>query len=206
MKRLLKQVDLTYRLATPTAVTPTTQAKRWFFEVPATTDTDDGWSELLHRIFYDSNCVLRIREPYDLSWLALEAFSVAAVNVEAALQWDGDTSLESAGERLPWCFRQVVWEPAICYYVNDDGRYDALDLNAYSELLAYRALADGADEATVRAFVGHVFPGPASAKVWQDGALRLGNIACVRLTNGIPTFKEPGSKPWTSRPPDSVPS
>lgn len=199
--RVLRQVDLTYRLATSNELSPTTQSKRWFFEISVDSDTEKGWTELLHRIFYNCNAAMRLREPGDQSWLALEEFKVEEVDTKAALTWDGQTKGDSAERCLPWCFLTRVWEPAVCWFVNEDGRYDGLDPNSLSELLAYRALENGIAEDKVKYFLRKVYP-PTWEGVWRDREQRMANIACVRDPSPIKSFKEPGEEPWVSGPPD----
>ncbi|MEL6349801.1 MAG: hypothetical protein AAFV53_42250 [Myxococcota bacterium] len=200
-RRSFREVQLSYRLVGPWGHrSPTTQEKRWFFEVPAALDTELGWAELLHRIFYDANHTLRSQQPDDLSWLDLDAFAVSAVDTAGALRWDGATGQAALLAALPWHVIGAVWEYATSYWVDDDGRYDALDPTSFSELVAYRALERGEDEATVVRFISRLFSGVTDprAKIYDNRATRMKNIVCVRPTR---LYRKPvGARPFVSGP------
>lgn len=198
--RLLKEVQLTCRHTTPTSFAPGTESLRWYFEIPAERDTQEGWTELLHRIFYNANCFIRQEQPSDNGWQALEDFRVVDVNSEQALQWDGQPTAESAMKSIPWCVLQTTWDPSICYWVDSKGVYDALDFNAYCELLANRWVENGKPEQAAQAFIRKLYP-DVWEKVWRERHQRMENVACIRQPNPIPIFREPGQRPWVSGPP-----
>jgi hypothetical protein len=199
--RAQQRIDLHYRLASLGGVTPTTQEKTWFFDLPAQRDTDDNWRELLHRIFYDANVGMHLREPGDENWLALDHWIVTPVDVQTMLAWDGQATKENAKIHLPWVLAHfaVVWESSACYFINDAGAYDGMTGYDFSELLLFQALNDGkADEPTGRAFMQHLYPKGDSQGSFNDRAARLKNITCVRPST---TFrKPPGEQPWVSGP------
>jgi len=200
MNRKLKEVRLTFRKTSPNSLSPNTERKRWFFEVPADRDTPDGWAELLHRIFYNANCFQQQQEPQDKSWWALEVFETIDIDTGKALSWDGRTTPESAADKIPWCLLKKDWEPAVCYYVDNTGRYDALDMNAFCELLAYRAAEEERFKKQAETFIHHLYPDKGT-QIWKDRSHRMENIACIREPLPIPTYREPGDKPWVSGPP-----
>src|ERR1044071_318379 len=112
----------------------------WYFELPRAHDTPGHWQELVARIMFDINTALRRRQPDDLAWIDAESIRVAPVLPRQVL-----TAPESDPRSLAWVNidRQKVWEPAVCYYVDDAGRYDVMSGHDFSELLIYRLLALG---------------------------------------------------------------
>ncbi len=201
-QRVLKEVQLTFRHTTPTSFAPGTEGKRWFFEVPDERDNQENWSELLHRITYNANCLLRQEQPSDNGWWAMESFQTQTVDSEKALSWNGETTAESALPTIPWCVLQTSWEPSICYWVDSHGIYDALDFNAYCELLAFRWAEQGKPVEAAREFLRKLYP-DAWERIWNERLHRMENIACIREPNPIPVFRRPGERPWTSGPPQS---
>jgi hypothetical protein len=204
-ERTQRRIDLQFRLASSEGQTPTTKERAWFFDVPSQRDNEDGWCELLNRIFYDANVALRRREPNDLKWLALDSWSVSPVNVETMLAWDGEATTEKAKVHLPWILSHfgIVWEFSACYFVDDAGAYDGMTGYDFSELVLYRAMAEGlVNEAAARAFFGKLYPKGDSAGYFNDRETRLKNIATVRPPTA---FRKPaGEKPWVSGPVDGT--
>ncbi len=203
--RVFREVGLAYRLASGHGgVSAATQSKRWFFEVPAARDTEDGWRELLHRLFYDANVRLRRAEPNDGAWLALDTYEVRPVEARKMLDWPGATDAATVEEYLPWHLsnKRVVWEWAACLWVDAEGRYDGLADLDFCELIAYRLLDAGeVDEALVRTFVGRLYP-RGGDKVFADRVARQANITRVRPTPPSLFRKSPGQEPWVSGPPN----
>ena len=200
--RVLKEVLLTFRHTTPTSFAPGTESKRWFFEVPAQRDDQENWSELLHRITYNANCFLRQEQPSDNGWWAIESFQTQSVDSEKALAWDGKTTEQSALSSIPWCVLRSSWEPSICYWVDQNAVYDALDFNAYCELLAFRWAEQGKPQEKAVEFLKKLYP-DVWERIWGERLQRMENIACIREPNPIPVFRERGERPWISGPPQS---
>lgn len=197
------RVDLDYRLCGGSgARSAGTQAKTWFFEVPAARADDGAWAELLHRIFYDANVALRRREPDDAAWLGLDSFRTAPVDPSAILAWDGKSV-----EPFPWIQsgQRVVWEAGPCYFVDDAGRYDLLSAHDYTELLMLRLLHAGTiDAAAFIDFFNRYFPKGkpgAGQRMYDERELRFANLVVVRDLPGV-FRKPPGGKPWASGPVD----
>lgn len=191
-------VQLEYSLRRPDGWrSPTTQAKHWFFEIPAARDTDDGWNELLHRIFFDANGMMQRREPGDPNWLHFETGRRAPVDDARVLAWDGQSI-----DPFPWipAARAVVWEPSACWFVDDAGNYDVASPHDFTELILLRLLHAGkVDEAGFVAFFDRYFPKTPGAGrgMYAERATRFANLVAVRMAPGR---RPPGSKPWTSRP------
>ena len=183
--RAFVRVDLAYSLCGPYGrVSPNTQSKTWFFDVPAAREADAAWAELLHRIFYDSNVRLGRAEPGDVNYLNLETFERSPVDVGGMLA-DGGASWGA----MPWfaTARDVVWEPAGCYIVDDEGRYDVMSGSDYTELVMNRLLGAGrVDEATFVAFFDRVAglagKAPVGRKYFDEREARFARIAVVRPT------------------------
>jgi hypothetical protein len=200
--RSQQRVDLNFRLVSPDGMpTPTTMPKTWFFDLPSERQRTDVWTELLHRIFYDTNVQLRRREPLDASWLMLDSFTAIPIDVAQMLAWDGTATMESAAEHLPWIVaaRKVVWEPAACYIVDDSGRYDGLGGMEFAELVLYRALAAGAlGEPEGHALMTKLYPGSVE-DLFANREQRFANLIVVRPTEAF--RRSPGAPPWESGPP-----
>jgi hypothetical protein len=189
------QVDLAYRLAGPFGFTPDTHDKTWYVDAPATVD----WPELMHRIFYDANVGLRRAAPDDETWLALDSYEVSPVTAGAMLAWDGEATAEKAAAHLPWILAAgaTSWEFSACYIVDETGRYDGMTGNDFSELILYRALADGrVTEAQAREFTAKLYPGNPS--VFDDRPQRLTNLLAVRPAEAF--RRAPGSVPFIAGP------
>src|SRR5215212_6279997 len=90
--RIFARIDHEYSLCSPYGrVSPNMQSKTWFFELPQSRDTDDAWSDLLHRLFYDANVRLGRAEPGDPNFLNLETFQRSPVDVEAVIASGGSS-------------------------------------------------------------------------------------------------------------------
>ena len=175
--------------------------KTWFFDVPAARQQTDAWTELLHRIFYDANVRLRRDEPNDASWLTLDSFTVAPVDVAAMLTWDGTATMEQAAEHLPWIVAtsKVVWEPSACFIVDDTGRYDSLNGMEYAELVLYRALEAGTiTESDGHALMTKLYPG-SPEDLFLDRVQRFANLVVIRPTEAF--HRSPDTQPVQSGPP-----
>lgn len=196
------RVSLAYRLVRDGEATPQTQEKTWFFELPRAWATAEGFRDLLHRIFFDANAVLRAREPNDHAHLALDTFDFTPIDAAEMLAWDGATTMEAATRHLPWivAHQRIVWEPAACFIVDENGRYDGMTGNDFSELIAYRALEEAVTtEPAALAFIQKLYPGSGPAhgrSYFEDRAARLRNLLVVRATPGRRT---PNQRPCVSR-------
>jgi hypothetical protein len=185
MPRVQRRVDLTYRLVRgDLQVSPGTQAKTWFFDIPTARDTGERWAELLSRIFYDANVRLQRNEPGDLGWFMLDRRSVTPVDPARMLAWDGSRNRESLTAYLPFLesAARVIWEGAGCWIVDDAGRYDGMEGEDFAELVLYRthdAGQLGADAAVT--FLDRLYPGHGAA-CWTSRQQRLANLDAVRPT------------------------
>ncbi len=200
--RVFREAALEYRLATPQGVTPTTQSKRWFFELPQERDTPDHWEELLQRLFYDANVKMRRRQPDDHAYLKLDRYEIRPIDPMKTLAWPGQTSREQAEAHMPWQLSQVVWEWSSCLLVDDEGRYDGVAANDFCELIAFRMHAAGAiDDAQCIAFLQKVYPGqPNGGQLcFANREQRLANIVVIRSLPGH-FRKAPGQEPLVSGP------
>ena len=199
--RTQQRVDVYYRLAGPVgSYTADTHRRTWFFDLPLDRENLDAWEELLHRMFYDTNTILRRREPRDESWLALDHFRVSPVDAEHMLAWDGAVTQANAESHLPWILAHanVVWEFAACYFIDDTGAYDVMTGNDFSELVLYRALEEGrTTEASARSFLDKLYPGKGDT-TFAQWELRLRNLLGVRPTGAF--RKPPNSRPQASGP------
>jgi hypothetical protein len=201
--RTFARIDLEYSLCSPWGrVSPNTQSKTWFFELPRARDTDDAWGDLLHRLFYDANVRLGRAEPNDQNFLNLETFTRMPVDLDALLAAD-----VSSWEQVPWFVaqRNVVWEGAPCYFVDDEGQYDLLGASDFTELILNRLLNAGRiDEAGFVAFFDRLFAlaGQPSRgqKFFDERATRFLNLVGVRP--GGSYKRPPGSTPRISGPVD----
>jgi hypothetical protein len=189
------RVDLAYRLAGPYGRSVDTHSKTWFFDLPAV-----DWDELLHRVFYDANVGLRRREPNDENWLALDSYQVSPVSVDTMLAWDGEATAGKAAAHLPWILASgaVTWEYTSCHLVDEAGAYDGMTGNDFSELVLYRAMAEGrVGDAQAREFLGKLYPGNGDS-TFADRRQRMANLVTVRPTTAF--RRTPGSTPYESGP------
>lgn len=185
---------------------PGLQHKRWFFELPAQAAADDGyWRELLHRLFYDANVGMRQREPTDLNWLGLVSYEAKPFDPAHMLGWDGVVNADAMSEYFPWILAdgKVVWEFGANYYIDEQGRYDAMPGHDFTELLLNRLLRAGqVDEEGFMGFVRRYYPNAAPDRqriIWDERELRFSNLAVIR---DLPGFyrKPPGQAPHSSNP------
>jgi hypothetical protein len=200
--RVARRADVHYRLAQPFgALSAGTQTKTWFFDVPQGRDTADGWAELLNRLFYDANALMRSREPNDTTYLAVDTFTTEPVSAATMLAWDGLPTPERAAAHLPWILSSgaVSWEYSACYFVDDAGAYDGMTGNDFSELILYRVLEAGQTTSQeALSFLDRLYPGHAES-VFAARSQRYANLVGVRPSAAF--RRPPGSAPWTSGPP-----
>lgn len=199
--RVACRVDVHYRLAQIYGASADTHSKTWFFEIPQSRDTADGWRELLNRIFYDANSLMRSREPNDTSWLAVDTFTTTPVSTTTMLAWSGVATQEQAATHLPWILAAgaVSWEFSACYFVDDTGAYDGMTGNDFSELLLYRALDAGqTSPEQTKEFLDHLYLGKGE-RLYDERSQRYANLVDVRVQDLY--RRPPGSQPWISGPP-----
>lgn len=186
-------------------VSPDTTPRCWYFEIPRAHDTLEHWKELVPRIMFDINTGLRRREPGDMAWIDVEGFRVAPLQPRQILAMDGTDRRSVAWVNFD---RARVWEPAVCYYVDDAGRYDVMSAHDFSELLLYRLLGRG--EITPEQFVSfldryYAESGPSvGQKIYSDGEARLKNLTSIRESAVVPR-KTPNQEPFSCCP-DAVAS
>jgi len=201
--RTWARAETTCRLRLPSGlVSPDSAPHCWYFEIPSAHDTPAHWQELVARITFDINTTLRRRQPDDLAWIDVESIRVAPVQPRQVL-----TAPESDPRSLAWVNidRQRVWEPAVCYYVDDAGRYDVMSGHDFSELLIYRLLGRG--EITpeqCQDFLEryYVEAGPsAGQRFYADREARLNNLTVIR--EGAPR-KRPYEQPFSCCPDSSA--
>jgi hypothetical protein len=169
--------------------------RAWFFDLPLTRDVPEAWAELIPRIFYDSNVAYRRREPAESAWVDCESFGIAPIRLEDLLEWrDGQLP------PFPWIEqdRSKVWEPAVCFSIDDQGHYDFLSADDFTELLLHRLLiarkidADGF-VAFMDRYSGQMKLGE-GRRILADAARRYLNLVSVRVgTGGF--RKRPGDLP-----------
>lgn len=182
------------------ARSPDTTPHCWYFEIPSAHDTPAHWQELVARIMFDINTTLRRRQPDDLAWIDVESIRVAPVLPRQVL-----TAPETDPRSLAWVNidRQRVWEPAVCYYVDDAGRYDVMSGHDFSELLIYRLLGRGEISAEqCQSFLGRYYAaaGPsAGQRFYADREARLKNLTTIRENVGGPR-KRPYQEPYSCCP------
>lgn len=177
-------------------ISPDTTPRCWYFEIPCAHDTPEYWEELVPRIMFDINTGLRRRQPDDMAWIEVESFGLYPVQPRQVLNMHEDNQ-----RSLPWVNfdRARSWEPAVCYYVDDAGRYDVMSAHDYSELLLYRLLARGEiTDDQLRSFLDRYY-GEAGQRVYADREARLKNLTTVRESAGVPR-KTPYEPPYSSCP------
>lgn len=182
------------------ASSPDTSPRSWYFELPRAHDTPAHWGELVPRIMFDINTGLRRRQPDDLAWIDAESVKVYPVQPRQVL-----TAPETDPRSLPWVNidSQKVWEPAVCYYVDEAGRYDVMSGHDFSELLLYRLLGRG--EMTPEQFRGFLdrYYGEADAaaglRIYADRDARLKNLTTIREDPVAPR-KTPYERPFSCCP------
>ncbi|MBA3549178.1 MAG: hypothetical protein H0T76_22120, partial [Nannocystis sp.] len=197
MTRVFRTVHLHLRLASFDGVSPSTQERRWYFELPAARDTPEAWNELLHRIFYDQNVMLQRAEPDDQNWLALASFEVIPLDARPTLGWADVSEHEHGDPFLPWQAELTVG--AACAWVDDDGRYHPIEAEDFSELIGLRRFAAGeVDEAALLRLLDGLHPGQ-GARCFAEREGRLAGIACAMPSASF--HKTPGEPPIASGPP-----
>ena len=177
-----------------------TTPRCWYFEIPRAHDTVAHWKELLPRIMFDINTTLRNRQPGDMAWIDLESARVYPLQPRQILVMD-----ENLQRSVAWVNfdRARSWEPAVCYYVDDAGRYDMMSAHDFSELLLYRLIGRG--EIMVeqfKSFLNRYFSeteSSAGERIYADGEARLKNLTTVR--EDLNAFKKtPNQEPFSSCP------
>lgn len=174
------------------------ETKRFFFALADEASLD----ELLPRLVYDANVKRWRASPDDRTWWSLEVHEVSPIAPRDVLAWNGALSREAAEPIMPWQFVAVgEWEYAVCYYVDAAGRYDGIAPNDFTELLAYAALAEGADAARVRDLFDRLFGREgAGEELLRSERTRRASIELIRSVAGE-FRKPPGEPPLTSGPP-----
>lgn len=181
-------------------VSPDTTPRCWFFEIPGAHDTPERWKELVPRIMFDVNTTLRRREPGDMAWIDVERFRVAPLQPRQVLNM-----YETNQRSIAWVNydRARSWEPAVCYYVDDAGRYDVMSAHDFSELLLYRLLGRGeitADE--FKSFLDRYYAASepsAGQRIYADAEARLKNLTTVREELNS-SKKTPNEQPFSCCP------
>jgi large subunit ribosomal protein L7/L12 len=184
---------------------PDTSPRCWYFEIPRDHDTPGQWQELVARIMFDINTALHRRQPDDMAWIDVESIRVSPLLPRQVL-----TAPETVPRSLPWVNfdKEKVWEPAVCYYVDDAGRYDVMSAHDFSELLLYRLLDRG--EITpeqFRSFLDRYYGegGPsAGLRIYADRWARLKNLTTIR-ENAVAPGKTPYEQPYSCCPDVSPP-
>lgn len=182
------------------ARSPDTTPRCWYFELPRAHDTPEHWRELLPRIMFDTNNTLRRRQPDDLAWIDLESARVCPLQPRQVL-----TMHETNQNSVAWVNfdRARSWETAVCYYVDDAGRYDVMSAHDFTELLLYRLLGRGEISAEeFKSFLDRYYAEQqpsAGAKIYADGEARLKNLTTIREDVGLPK-KTPNEPPFSSCP------
>jgi large subunit ribosomal protein L7/L12 len=182
------------------AVSPDTSPRCWYFEVPRAHDTPERWKELVPRIVFDVNTALRRRQPDDLAWIDVESVKVYPLHPRQVL-----TAPETDPRSLAWVNfdKQRVWEPAVCYYVDDAGRYDVMSGHDFTELLLNR-LHDGGQltPEQFRSFLDRYYgesDSSAGQRIYADREARLKNLTTVRDDAGA-SRKTPNEQPFSCCP------
>lgn len=179
---------------------PDTSPRCWYFELPRAHDTPEHWQELVARIMFDLNTSLRRRQPDDMAWIDVESIRVAPLHPRQVL-----TAPETDPRSLAWVNfdKQKVWEPAVCYYVDDAGRYDVMSAHDFSELLLYRLLDRG--EITPEQFQSFLdrYYGEADSaaglRIYADRWARLKNLTTIRDSTVL-SRKTPHERPFSCCP------
>jgi ribosomal protein L7/L12 len=182
------------------ATSPDTSPRCWYFEVPRGHDTPERWKELVARITFDINTALRRRQPDDLAWIDVESIQVSPLRLRQVL-----TAPESAPRSLAWVNfdKERVWEPAVCYYVDDAGRYDVMSGHDFTELLLYRLLERGGLTAEqFRDFLDRYYGADdpaAGLRIYAQRETRFKNLTTIRDDAGLPR-KTPNEQPFSCCP------
>lgn len=162
-------------------VSPDNTPRCWYFDLPSAHDTPEHWKELVPRIMFDINASLRRREPSDLAWIDMEGFRVYPLQPRQVLNMH-----ETNQRSVAWVNfdRARSWEPAVCYYVDDAGRYDVMSAHDFSELLLNRLLGRGEiDDEQFRNFLDRYYAESepaAGQRIYAQREARLKNLTTVR--------------------------
>lgn len=201
MARTIHRIDLTCGLfsaegAPDPRVEP--QTCSWFFDIPSGRDAPDAWEELLHRILYDRNVASSRQRPGNRNWYGMLSFEREALDPLSFLFWEGPNA-----EQFPWLAaeRQMIWEPAACYIVSNDGRYEFLQGEEFSELLAWRLIEEEQiTEEIASGFFDQYFGKPDSgARLLAARAERLLHFRTIQQPGNA--FRKPvGAEPICSGP------
>lgn len=181
-------------------VSPDTTPRCWYFELPGARDTPERWKELVPRIMFDINTTLRRREPGDTAWIDVEGFRVAPLQPRQVLNMH-----ETNQRSVAWVNfdRARSWEPAVCFYVDDAGRYDVMSAHDFSELLLYRLLGRGEINAEqFQSFLDRYYAESAPSagpRIYADREARLKNLTTVREELGA-LKKTPNERPFSCCP------
>jgi len=178
---------------------PDTTPRCWYFEIPRAHDTLEHWKELVPRIMFDINTLLRRREPGDTAWIDIERFAVHPLQPRQLLNMH-----ETNQRSVAWVNfdRARIWEPAVCYYVDDSGNYDVMSAHDFSELLLYRLLGRAeitADE--FKSFLDRYYAESeqsAGQRIYANAEERLKNLTIVRPGGG--PKKTPNERPFSCCP------
>jgi ribosomal protein L7/L12 len=179
---------------------PDATPRCWYFEIPRAHDTLERWKELVPRIMFDINTHLRWREPGDTAWIDIEKFTVHPLQPRQILNMH-----ETNQRSVAWVNfdRARVWEPAVCYFVDDAGNYDVMSAHDFSELLLYRLLGRGEitpDE--FKSFLDRYYAESeqsAGQKIYANAEERLKNLTTIRPGTGVPK-KTPNERPFSCCP------
>lgn len=195
------RADLKCYLQLPSGgISPDTTPRCWYFEIPLAHDSPAHWQELVARIMFDTNTALRRRQPDDLAWIGVESIKVNPLQPRQVL-----TAPETDPRSLPWVNfdKARVWEPAVCFYVDDAGRYDVMSAHDFSELLLYRLLGRG--EITpeqFRDFLDRYYAESGTAaglRIYAERWARLKNLTTIREDARLPR-KSPNEHPFSCCP------
>lgn len=200
--RRLRDVTIEYRLVTDQGYAQSTQQKRWFFEVSPAHVGPQPWLELIQRIFYDANVALVRRDPSDRAWFYVDQVRAREVDVPAMLAWDGKP--ESLVSHLPWMASRIVWEPAACFSLADDGRYGPLAASDFTKLAAFRERSlPRLDDHNLTNFLELAFPGEGGSltRCWREELDLLRHVPAA--PPGV-FRRAPGSAPALSGPPSNA--
>lgn len=176
----------------PAARDLTPMSKTWFFTMPQGKSDKASIDELLHRVFFDANAVLRAREPTDPGYMKLVDYTASKFDEKSML------TAKSVAD-LPWrgAAAKVIWERSCCYAVDAQGNWDTLEWDELTELFAFRLLdRKGLDEQGFLAFWKRIAENETSGPtIFKDKATRQANLVVVRPH---PENRKPGSKPIVS--------
>jgi ribosomal protein L7/L12 len=182
------------------AVSPDTSPRCWYLEIPRAHDTPEHWKELVPRIMFDINTGLRRRQPDDLAWIDVESIKVYPLQPRQVL-----TAPETDPRSLAWVNfdKQKVWEPAVCYYVDEAGRYDVMSGHDFSELLLHRLLGSGViTPEQFRSFLDRYYgeaDSSAGLRIYAERWTRLKNLTTIR-EDAVAPRKTPNEHPFSCCP------